>query len=103
MPPVAVPNLGHWAQPAPRGRRRILLGLAAALTAIVVAAVAFLFDSWSQSSPPTQPAATTSPLAPAPVGTTTPPRSPVITTNLINPPGNEHHGDEGDGDHGDGG
>jgi serine/threonine protein kinase len=101
MPPVAVPNLGHWAQPAPRGRRRILLGLAAALTAIVVAAVAFLFDSWSQSNPPTQPA-TTSPIAPAPVGTTTPPRSPVITTNLINPPRNEHHGDEGDGDHGDG-
>jgi len=97
MPPVAVPNLGHWAQPAPRGRRRILLGLAAALTAIAVAAVAFLFDSWSQSSPPTQPAATTSPLAPAPVSITTPPRSPVITTNLINPPGNEHRGDEGNG------
>lgn len=98
MPPVAVPNLGHRAQLAPRGRRRILLGLAAALTAIVVAAVAFLFDSWSQSNPPTQPAATTSPLAPAPVGTTTPPRSPVITTNLISPPGKKHHGDEGDGD-----
>jgi serine/threonine protein kinase len=101
MPPVAVPNLGHWAQPAPRGRRRILLGLAAALTAIAVAAVAFLFDSWSQSNPPTQPAATTSPLAPAPVSITTPPRSPVITTNLVNPPG-KHHGDEGNGDQGGG-
>jgi len=102
IPPVAVPNLGHWAQPGPRGRRRIFLGLAAALTAIAVAAVAFLFDSWSQGNPPTQPAATTSPLAPAPVSTTTPPRSPVFTTNLINPPGNEHRGDEGDGDHGGG-
>jgi serine/threonine-protein kinase len=98
MPAVGVPHHVPRARPA---RRRTLLLLAAALTAIAVAAVAFLSDSWSQTNVPNQPAVTTSPLTPVSTTTTARP-SPPVPPNPINPPGNGRHGGKGNGG-GDGG
>jgi serine/threonine protein kinase len=88
MSSVAIPNFSRRARP---GRRRKLLGLAAALAAIAVAAVGFLSDSWSHTNPPNEPAATTSPLAPTPVSTTTTNTpSATVTSNPIKPTGKKH-------------
>jgi serine/threonine protein kinase len=97
--PTAVPQ--HIARARP-GRKKTLLGLVAALTAIAVAAVAFLFDSWSQTNVPNAPAATTSPLTPAPVSTAPALSSPPLPIIPISPPHPGRHGKgNGGGDGGD--
>jgi eukaryotic-like serine/threonine-protein kinase len=94
MPTLAVPHLGPSAQ---RSRRRTLLALAAALAAIAVTAVAFLADSWSQPTAPTQPATSTP--ASTPISTTTATTTPTLTTTptaVPNPPPHGHgHGKKG--------
>jgi serine/threonine protein kinase len=78
-----------------RSRSRLMVGLGAALAAIVIAAAAFIADSTSRAPVP-QPAGTSTPV-PTPVTTALvpPPTSPPVQVDQ-GPPGQRKKGDRGD-------
>jgi LPXTG-site transpeptidase (sortase) family protein len=95
--PLPDPTTMFLARPVRRGRTSTLLGLAAVLAAITLAAVLVMFDSPVQSPP--QPATTSTPL-PTSSSFVTPTSVPPPPTR-VGPPGGKKHGGNGNGHGGD--
>ena len=97
--PLPEPTTMVVAPPVRPGRRRKLVGLAAVLAAIALAAVLVMFDSPAQRPP--EPATTSTPL-PTPVTSSFVTPTPVPPPTQVGPPGKKHKGgNNGNGDGGD--
>jgi eukaryotic-like serine/threonine-protein kinase len=97
--PLPEPTTMFVAPPVRPGRRRKLIGLAAVLAAIALAAVLVMFDSPAQRPP--EPATTSTPL-PTPVTSSFVTPTPVPPPTQVGPPGKKHKGgNNGNGDGGD--
>src|SRR6202171_5656588 len=94
--PLPEPTTMVVAPPVRPGRRRKLVGLAAVLAAIALAAVLVMFDSPAQRPP--EPATTSTPL-PTPVTSSFVTPTPVPPPTQVGPPGKKHKGgNNGNGD-----
>jgi serine/threonine protein kinase len=81
----------------PRSRRRALLGLAAAVVAMVIAAAAFIADSTSRAPAP-EPASTSTSVPALPSTSFVPPPPPPTTTPVqVEQPGPKKRGENGNG------